>query len=116
MKIRVTKGTVGVALKMGDGRIHYTSKSAGHGAFDLDADQAKRLIAKGVAEKVVEDFNDMTIAELKELGESEGISFKGCKNKSDYIARIVKNEEIEESAEDETDDDDVPAFDPLVEA
>lgn len=68
------------------------------------------------AEKVVEDFNDMTIAELKELGESEGISFKGCKNKSDYIARIVKNEEIEESAEDETDDDDVPEFDPLVEA
>lgn len=116
MKIRVTKGTVGVALKMSDGRIHYTSKSAGHGAFDLDAEQAKRLIAKGVAEKVVEDFNDMTIAELKELGESEGISFKGCRSKNDYIDRIVKNEEIEESVEDETDDDDVPAFDPLIEA
>lgn len=112
MKIRVIKGTVGVALKMSDGRIHYTSKSAGHGAFDLDADQAKRLIEKGVAEKVVEDFSDMTIAELKELGESEGISFKGCKNKSDYIARIEDAEKTEdESVEDDIDDE--PEFDPL---
>lgn len=112
MKIRVTKGTVGVALEMSDGRIHYTSKSAGHGAFDLDADQAKRLIEKGVAEKVVEDFSDMTIAELKELGESEGISFKGCKNKSDYIARIEDAEKTEdESVEDDIDDE--PEFDPL---
>ena len=112
MKIRVTKGTVGIAVKRDDGRMHYMSKSAGHGAFDLDADQAKRLIAKGVAEKVVEDFNDMTISELKELGESEGISFKGCKNKSDYIARIEKAEETEdESVEDDIDEE--PEFDPL---
>jgi hypothetical protein len=112
MKIRVIKGTVGIAVKRDDGRVHYMSKSAGHGAFDIDADQAKRLIAKGVAEKVVEDFNDMTIAELKELGESEGISFKGCKNKSDYIARIEEAEKTEEeSVEDEIDDE--PEFDPL---
>jgi hypothetical protein len=112
MKIRVTRGTVGIAVKRDDGRIHYMSKSAGHGAFDIDADQAKRLIEKGVAEKVVEDFNDMTIAELKELGESEGISFKGCKNKSDYIARIEEAEKTEEeSVEDEIDDE--PEFDPL---
>ena len=112
MKIRVIKGTVGIAVKRDDGRIHYMSKSAGHGAFDLDADQAKRLIEKGVAEKVVEDFNDMTIAELKELGESEGISFKGCKNKSDYIARIEESEKAEEeSVEDDIDDE--PEFDPL---
>lgn len=112
MKIRVIKGTVGIAVKRDDGRIHYMSKSAGHGAFDIDADQAKRLIAKGVAEKVIEDFNDMTIAELKELGESEGVSFKGCKNKSDYIARIEDAEKTEdESVEDDTDDE--PEFDPL---
>jgi hypothetical protein len=112
MKIRVTRGTVGIAVKRDDGRIHYMSKSAGHGAFDIDADQAKRLIEKGVAEKVIEDFNDMTIAELKELGESEGISFKGCKNKSDYIARIEEAEKTEEeSVEDEIDDE--PEFDPL---
>ena len=112
MKIRVIKGTVGIAVKSDDGRIHYMSKSAGHGAFDIDADQAKRLIAKGVAEKVVEDFNDMTISELKELGESEGISFKGCKNKSDYIARIEDAEKTEEeSVEDDIDDE--PEFDPL---
>lgn len=112
MKIRVIKGTVGIAVKNDDGRMHYISKSAGHGAFDIDADQAKRLIEKGVAEKVVEDFNDMTISELKELGESEGISFKGCKNKSDYIARIEEAEKTEEeSVEDEIDDE--PEFDPL---
>lgn len=112
MKIRVIKGTVGIAVKRDDGRMHYMSKSAGHGAFDIDADQAKRLIEKGVAEKVVEDFNDITIAELKELGESEGISFKGCRSKSDYIARIEEAEETEEeSVEDESDDE--PEFDPL---
>lgn len=112
MKIRVIKGTVGIAVKRDDGRMHYMSKSAGHGAFDIDADQAKRLIEKGVAEKVVEDFNDMKIAELKELGESEGISFKGCRSKSDYIARIEEAEETEEeSVEDESDDE--PEFDPL---
>lgn len=112
MKIRVIKGTVGIAVKSDDGRMHYMSKSAGHGAFDIDADQAKRLIAKGAAEKVIEDFNDMTIAELKELGESEGISFKGCKNKSDYIARIEDAEKTEEeSVEDDIDDE--PEFDPL---
>jgi hypothetical protein len=54
----------------------------------------------------------MTIAELKELGESEGISFKGCKNKSDYIARIEDAEKTEEeSVEDDIDDE--PEFDPL---
>ena len=112
MKIRVTRGTVGISVKRDDGRVHYMSKSAGHGAFDIDADQAKRLITKGVAEKVIEDFNDMTIAELKELGESEGISFKGCRSKSEYIARIEDAEKTEEeSVEDENDDE--PEFDPL---
>lgn len=116
MKVRVTRGTVGIAEKLDDGRTIYRSKNALDGAFNLDFDQAKRLINIGVAEKVIEDYSDMTVSELKEYAAEEGIDIRGCRNKSDYINRIesVEREESSkeiEEAENDSDEDDIPAFD-----
>lgn len=112
MRIIIIKGTAGIAEKKSGGYSRYVSRSAKDGIIDVDADQAVRLIDLGVAEKAESDLADLTISELKKIGEGKGISLKGCRTKADYIARIESAENADEiDSSDDQEDDSAPVFD-----
>lgn len=135
--VKIVKGVYGLEVGM-----TVVGKSANDPPFFMDKDKAERLFKKGVAEPVrpdenpegyiygvdkipsgkkADDLEEMTLAELKEVGEKYGVKHKFGTKKSDFIEQIqaamqedkYAEEESEEEAEEEIPDGELPfTYDP----
>lgn len=130
--IKVKFGGVGIEYQDGNGVKRHALKTPEDGPFECEIEQAKRLVALGVAEYAspmtipaesaaqvdddtqaepvtghldAEQLEGMTNKELKALAEEMGVDVSKCTKKADYIAAIVA---AEVEAGDEDEDNDLP--------
>lgn len=140
--IKIKQGGCGIKYTDANGVTRHMLMQPENGPFECDIEQAKRLVAKGVAEYVAPwtvpagdaptdgvqqdtqepkrrtahldaaDLELMDYAELKKLAADMGIEPEGRK-KADYIAALVAVEvEIDDDDEDPDDLPDLDAADP----
>lgn len=131
--IRVILGGCGVTYTDKRGIKRHVLKTPADKPFEVDDEQAARLVARKVAEYVTEpapeddaqdapsgdsekltghldpaDLETMTNENLKKLAVDMGLDVSGCKKKADYVA-IIAAAEVEVDMADATDDpDDLP--------
>lgn len=127
--IKIKSGGCGVKYTDGNGVERYALKTPKDGAFLCEIEQAKRLVALGVAEYVAdekcdtetkegvgvaetghldaEQLESMDFNDLKKLAKDMGVTPAG-KKKADYIAALVA---VEVEAGEEVDGDELPDLD-----
>ena len=130
--IKVTVGGCGIKYKDGNGVERHALKTPEDGPFECEIEQAKRLVALGVAEYAspmtipvedaaqsgdatqaepvtghldAEQLEGMTNKALKALAEEMGLDVSKCTKKAEYIAAITA---AEVEADDEDEDNDLP--------
>lgn len=131
--IKIKRGGCGVKYTDGNGVARYALKTPKDGAFECEIEQAKRLVALGVAEVVepwtlgpnvvgevdsdklpghldAAQLESMDFNDLKKLAKDTGVNPDG-KKKTDYIAAILAAD-IEPG--EEADGDEPPALDAFV--
>jgi hypothetical protein len=124
--IKIKRGGCGVNYTDGNGVARYALKTPKDGAFECEIEQAKRLVALGVAEFVADEKGDteakegvgvaktghldaaqlesMDFNDLKKLAKDMGVNPEG-KKKADYIAALVA---VELEPGEEMDGDELP--------
>lgn len=128
--IKIKRGGCGIKYTDGNGMERHTLKTPEDGVFECEIEQAKRLVALGVAEYEsdvkstektqeggklschldAEQLEAMNFNDLKKLAKDMGVKPDG-NTKAAYIAALVAVE-VEADAEDVVDDpDDLPDLD-----
>lgn len=125
--IKIKGGGCGIKYTDGNGVARYALKTPKDGAFECEVEQAKRLVALGVAEVVepwtlgpnvvgeadgdklpghldAAQLESMDFNDLKKLAKDMGVTPDG-KKKADYIAALVA---VEVEPGEEVDGDDLP--------
>lgn len=127
--IKIKGGGCGVKYTDGNGVERYALKTPKDGAFECEIEQAKRLVALGVAEYVAgdteakegvgvgetghldaEQLESMAFNDLKKLAKDMGVTPAG-KKKADYIAALVA---VEVEPGEEMDGEEPPSLDAIV--
>lgn len=128
--IKIKRGGCGIKYTDGNGMERHVLKTPEDGAFECEIEQAKRLVALGVAEYEsavkntekapegdklaghldAEQLEAMNFNDLKKLAKDMGVN-PADKTKAGYIAALVAVE-VEADAEDAVEDpDDLPDLD-----
>ena len=126
--IKIKRGGCGVNYTDGNGVTRYALKTPKDGEFLCEIEQAKRLVALGVAEYAGDDkeakegvgvsetgrldaaqLESMDFNELKKLAKDMGVTPAG-KKKTDYIEALVAVEVDLGPTPEETDGDEPPAL------
>lgn len=122
--VKVKYGCCGIKHTNAKGLTIHETKTPADGAFELEIEQAKRLVKLGVAEFVegtgaktepgdtkgahfdAEQLESMDFNDLKKLAKDMGVTPEG-KKKADYIEALLAAE-IEPGEETDDDGDDEP--------
>lgn len=118
--IKIKYGCCGIKHTNAKGLTIYESKTPADGAFELETEQANRLVKLGVAEFVAgtdaktepdahfdaEQLESMDFNDLKKLAKDMGVTPEG-KKKTDYIEALLAAE-IKPGEETDDDGDDEP--------